>query len=341
MTNGHESLRNVLVAGFTAPTTAAERKAAFRRPYPVPAAMAPARDQVLRELEARLPDEGDGPPTVTRALGPIESYRETVRLLGLPGCGLFEFADATCALIAVGALTTAEVEDLAPFLREWCGFRRQFVLNRIIAGDLEGARLLAGQLENEFRWRAYRDIGTVLAARGDARGFFTEWRHYGIARDRDDLAELAKLLVAGVARREGWRPAPTVTRAERISPFGDQAFSAFIHTADVEGLQRVLDSHAVGILSELDQLVLLSIAIKAATEPNPQCNHPLLDTVIDRLIAIDPTEDKRTMHRRDAELVGLWPAIGDQSTLACVRKAVRGYREELTRLPRDTPTCPN
>ncbi|NEW38207.1 hypothetical protein GV794_18580 [Nocardia cyriacigeorgica] len=317
MTSPRIPLADLLIAGLTASTTAAERAAAVRPPYPVPAAIAPIRDHVLRELEVRLPPDGDGPRTVTRALGPVESYRETVRVLGLPRRALFDFDDAACALIAVGALAADDVEDLAPFLPTWCGYRRQLVLNRLAAGDLAGARASAAELEDEYRWRAYRDIGAELAVRGDATGFFAEWRHYAIAREREDLAELAKLLVAGVAGREGWNPAPA--------------------GGLVEDLQRVVDGHAAGVLPELDQLVLLSAAIRSVTDPCPQRDHPLLDRVVDRLVAIGPAAGKAAVHRRDAELAALWPAIGNRDTLARIRQAVQtpGFRENLTMLPRD------
>ncbi|MBF6100929.1 hypothetical protein IU510_23055 [Nocardia cyriacigeorgica] len=156
MTDGRVSLVDLLIAGLTAPKAAADES---------------LRQRILRELEDRLPAEGDGAPTVTRALGPIESYRDTVRALGRAPSGRFEYADAICALIAVGAVPADEADDLAPFLPAWSGFRRQLVLNRIAAGDLDGARSLAAGLDDEHRWRAYRDIGAELAARGDAPGF--------------------------------------------------------------------------------------------------------------------------------------------------------------------------
>lgn len=286
MTDGRVALVDLLIDGFTAPNAAAEE---------------PLRQRILRELEDRLPIEGDGPSTVTRALGPIGSYRDTVRALGQSPSGRFEFEDAACALIAVGAVTAEESDDLVPFLPAWSGFRRQLVLNRIAAGDLDGARSLAAGLDDEHRWRAYRDIGAALAARGDAPGFFAELRNYAIARDRDDLAELAKLLV--VAGRE------------------DSGSGA---GADVvEGLQRVLVRDAAGLVPELDQLILLSAVIRSVTEPDPQHNHPLLDGVVDRLVAIGASSGPAVVARRDALLVYLWPAIGDHATRDRVREAIR------------------
>ncbi|MBF6343121.1 hypothetical protein IU409_06295 [Nocardia cyriacigeorgica] len=286
VTDGRGSLVDLLIAGLTAPNAVADE---------------PLRQRILRELEDRLPAEGDGPPTVTRALGPIESYRDTVRALGRAPSGRFEYEDAICALIAVGAVPADEADDLAPFLPAWSGFRRQLVLNSIAAGDLDGTRSLAAGLDDEHRWRAYRDIGAELAARGDAPGFFAEWRNYAIARDRDDLAELAKLLV--VAGREEGAPGAG---------------------ADVvEGLQRVLHRDAAGLVPELDQLILLSAVIRSVSEPEPQHNHPLLDDVVDRLVAIGASSGPAVAARRDALLAYLWPAIGDHATRDRVRDAIR------------------
>ncbi|MFE3190849.1 hypothetical protein ACFXHA_17695 [Nocardia sp. NPDC059240] len=152
------------------------------------------------------------------------------------------------------------------------------------------------------------------------------------------MTRLKEQLVAGVARRHGRQAAQQVTADKRIGPgFVIETFSGFIDAADVEGLQRVLSGAAAGILPELDELTVLSATLRAATPRNPEYDHPLLDTVVDRLIAIDPTTDRATMRRRDGELFALWPAIGEQKTLDRIRKAVRtpAYRRDLTVLPRD------
>ncbi|WP_280249313.1 hypothetical protein [Nocardia abscessus] len=77
--------------------------------------------------------------------------------------------------------------------------------------------------------------------------------------------------------------------------------------------------------------------IKIAVGWNPQDDHPMLGSVVDRLIAVDPVVDKATMRRRAGKLFGLWPAIGEQATLDRVRKTVLtpSYRRELTVLARN------
>ncbi|MEV0437136.1 hypothetical protein [Nocardia sp. NPDC050413] len=83
-----------------------------------------------------------------------------------------------------------------------------------------------------------------------------------------------------------------------------QRTSGFLDAADVIGLWEVLNGAAEGLLRELDEPALLAATIREATPHNPERNHPLLDTVVDRLIAIDPTA-KTIMRGRDSELFGL------------------------------------
>ncbi|MCA2210910.1 hypothetical protein [Nocardia rosealba] len=337
MSGNLPSLKDTLVAGLTLPISDVEREAARTPPYSIPAAVVPIRDRVLEELVSRLPSAGDEPPTVTRVLSRPRDYRFEVQMLA---CSqrLFEFADATCALIAVDALTSDEVDSIAPLLPESCGFRRQQVLNRIAAGDLAGARALATRIDDGYAWRAYRDIGFALADRGDVKGFFADWKRYAAGQDRAGMALLKEHLIAGVARHQDWNAAVTVAANKRIGPsFVCHAFTGFVDAADVDGLWEVLTGAAQGLLPELGELALLAATIRQATPHNPERNHPLLDTVVDRLIAIDPTADKAVMRGRDSELFALWPAIGEQSTLDRVRKAVRtpGYKRELTTLPRE------
>lgn len=323
-------MRELLVEGLTAPVTEAEREAASRPPYPVPAARIAPRDGVLHLLAAHLPAVGDGPLTVTRVRGTPVSYRAQVTSLGRPG--RFDFADAACALLAVGALADADVEALAGLLPSYCGIRRQQVLNRLAAGELAEARAVAGRIEHD-RSVAYRDIGAWLADRGDAAGFFSDWKRYEAGRDRHGMAGLRRRLVVGVAAHEGWRAALAVAGDKRIGPaYARHAFESW-PVADLDGLRRAV----TGVLSELDELSVLATAVRLASGHNPERDHPLLGEIVDRIIAVDPATDRATMRWRDAELFGLWPAYGEQATLDRVRAAVRtpSYRRELRVLARD------
>lgn len=323
--------RDLVASGLTAPVTEAERDAAARPPYPVPTARIAPRAGVLRLLADHLPVDGDGPLTVTRVKGTPVSYRAEVRRLGRPGP--FDFADAACALFAVGALDDADVEALAGFLPAYSGVRRQQVLNRLATGDLAEARAAAGRIADGLEWVGYRDIGAWLADRGDTGEFFTDWKRYAAGQDRQGITELKRRLVVGVAGKDGWSAGLAVTADRRIGPaFARFAFEAY-PVDDVEGLRGAV----AGVLSERDELTVLARAVRQASGHNPARDHPLLGEIVDRIIAVDPTTDKATMRWRDDELFGLWPAYGERATLDRVRAAVRTprYRRELTVLARD------
>lgn len=234
-------------------------------------------------LESHLPADGDGPLTVTRVKGTPISYRGEVATLGRPG--RFDFTDAACALLTVGALAEA--------------------------------RAAAGRIEDD-RSVAYRDIGAWLADQGDTEEFFSDWKHYAAGRDRHGMAELRRRLVVGVAGQEGWRAALAVTNDKRIGPdFARYAFESCPVTA-LDGLRRAV----AGVLSELDQLTVLARAVRLASGHDPERDHPLPGEIVDRIVAVDPV-DRATMRWRDAELFGLWTAYGEQVTLDRVRAAVR------------------
>ncbi|PSK86928.1 hypothetical protein CLV63_13345 [Murinocardiopsis flavida] len=220
--------------------------------------------------------------------------------------------------------------------KQYRGALGQLVLNRAQAGDLEGARAEA-DLIGAYSWTGYRDIAAVLADGGDVRGFFADWKRYAAVRSRDWMTDLKRRLVIGVARNEGWRAALAVTRDRRLGPqFARYSFSA-LPEDDVEGLQRLLEGEAAGVLPEQDELSLLARAVRAATGDAPERDPPLLGAIVDRIVAVDPATDKDTMRWRDGELFALWPAYGEQATLDRVRKAVRTpyYKRELRRLARD------
>jgi hypothetical protein len=326
------TLTGLVVEALTATVTQVEREAASRPPYPTPPARVVPRERLLRELTARLPADGDGPLTVTRIRGTPVAYRATVDSLGRPG--RFDFADAACALLAVGALDDADVEALAGLLPSYSGIRRQQVLNRLAQDDLAGARTAADRIADGLGWVGYRDVGAVLADRGDVDAFFTDWKRYAASRDRQGMDDLKRTLVTGIATRDGWLPALAVTEDKRVGP--NYARFAFA-TKDVEELQRLFAGDAASVLSEMDELTLLAKAVRKASGHNPERDHPLLGGIVDRIIAVNPTADKATMRWRDAELFGLWPAYGEQATLDRVRAAVRTpqYRRELKVLARD------
>lgn len=138
-------MRHLLVAGLTAPVTEAERDAANRPPYPVPAARIAPRDGILRRLEAYLPADGDGPLTVTRVKGTPITYRSEVHQLGRPGRFGAAREEGWRAALAV-----TNDKRIGP------GFAR-FAFEAYPVGDVEGLRrVIAGVLSEQ-------DALTVLA----------------------------------------------------------------------------------------------------------------------------------------------------------------------------------
>lgn len=335
MATKDSGILDALVEGLTAPVTEAERETASRPPYPLPAAHRGPRDRLLAELVAKMPAVGDGPSVVARVQAHPQPYRSEVHVLGLPGG--FEFGDAACALLAIGALDDEDLGRLSGHLPEYCGAPRQQVLNCLARDDVHAAHAAAYRIADGLSWVGHRDIGAVHADRGNAAGFFADWRRYAAGHDRDGMVDLKTRLVIGVARQDGWRAALGVAEDKRIGPkFARYAFDTFLD-GDVDGLLRLYAGDAAGILSEQDQLTTLAQAVRAASGHNPERDHPRLAAIVDRIIAVDPTTDKAAMRWRDSELYSLWPAFGDRATLDRVRAAIRtpNYRRELTKLPRD------
>jgi hypothetical protein len=183
-------------------------------------------------------------------------------------------------------------------------------------------------------WVGYREIGAAHAAAGDAAAFFAGWKRYNAREARNRMADLKRTLVSAVARRQGWQAALAVTSDKRIGP--DFARYAFDAETDVDGLLALFSADAAGVLTQADELVVLVRAVCAATPRNPDRDHPRLAEILDRIIAVEPST-KDTMRWRDGQLFRLWPAIGAQSTLDRVRKAVRtpSIKRELKVLARE------
>ena len=103
--------------------------------------------------------------------------------------------------------------------------------------------------------------------------------------------------------------------------------------------------------SELDQLIastdefadlpeawrLVSLVDAMLTHPQDpvsQADHPELEGILDRIIALDPTESKEQSRLRDYALSKTWPLIGQEATLRRMRSAIRApmLRNEYDRL---------
>ncbi len=88
---------------------------------------------------------------------------------------------------------------------------------------------------------------------------------------------------------------------------------------------------------DTDRLFLLVGAVVAASPTDPEVDHPRLPSLLDEIIALDPTSSKDTIRLRNWLLLNLWPAFGDQASLDRAYKAARGpqAKGDLSRtLPR-------
>lgn len=331
-----EPVLDVVRRALTQPVPPAEDAARRDPPYPTPAAL--RDDEAV--VRAALAAAGSGSatrPTVRAVLGEVTTFAQAVRLLDH---GPFSFVTATGLLLTAGALGPDDVESLVPAVdrlraQAW---RRQLVLNRLVEDDPAAAAEAADAMDDRA-FAGYRDIGAYHAARGDAPAFFALWRRYESSREqRFRMADLKRDLVRAVGARDGWAAAVELTRDRRIGPkFAADAFAPWAASGDVEGLLAGFDAEASGVLGELDELGVLVAALVAAAPAAPETDVEGLAAVYARLRAVDPTQDKATMRRRDFLLSTLWPAIGEPATLQAVRATIRTpqLRSELKELARD------
>jgi hypothetical protein len=328
-------IAEVILAGLEAPMTSEERDAWRTPPYRLPPSLVPLQQWLLTELGAHLPGDGDAGAAHQDVTTRVRSSPIELRSLArrLWRAESFDVADTACALLAAGVLHASAAERIAGRLPPYSGFRRQLVRNSLATGDLVSAGEHAAAM-GPNAWVGYREIGAAHAAAGDAVAFFAGWKRYNAREARNHLAELKRTLVSAVAHRQGWPAALAVTNDRRIGP--EFALYAFDAEADVDALLALFSGDAADVLTPTDELVVLARAVRAATPRNPEHDHPRLAEILDRILAVPPST-KDTTRWRDGQLFRLWPAIGEQSTLDRVRKAVRApsIKRELQVLARD------
>jgi hypothetical protein len=246
--------------------------------------------------------------------------------------------DAACALLAGNTLDPDDVTPLLAVLdRADAGkLHRQSARAWTERGDLDRA-VAEAEAMGDLRHIGHRDIGDVHGVRGDAAGFFRHWKDGAASKDRHDMGLRKHRLVAAVARRHGWQAALEVCADKRIGPDFRRTALAEL---DVAALEEALASLPAGTVSESDRLFLLVDAVVAESPDAPEADHPRLPSLLDEIIALDPTSSKDTMQERNWLLQRLWPAYGDQASLDRAHRAARGpsAKSELgKKLPRDVP----
>ena len=248
--------------------------------------------------------------------------------------------DVACVLLAGHTLTPADLAPLLPAL-SWADagrLHRQSARAWAEAGDLDRAAVEAEAMgDHDLSHIGYREIGDVFAVRGDAAGFFRHWKTYAASKDRRDMTRRKERLVAAVARHRGWQAALKVCTDKRI---GSDFHMKALGELGVADLEEALASLPPGTVSQSDRLFLLVDAVVSESPDAPEADHPRLPSLLDEIIALDPTSSRDTMRERNWLLQRLWPAYGDQASIDRAYKAARGpsAKGELgKRLARDIP----
>lgn len=330
-------LVDVVIQAARHPWTDAERKAAAWPPYPLPRPVASARERILAELDAMVPQVPEPAWVVQRIAAPRQPLAAAVAGLHRPSG--FRVPDAVCTLLAAGVLSLADVERYAAEVQvpSWSGLPRQVVHHHLAAGHLAEAEA-AAEAMGDNAWRGHRDIVLALAEQVDVDGVLTRWRGVRPGKERNDADRIRGTLVRAVGRRDGWRAALELTADKRIGTrFRASAFSYLAGSGAVDELRELFAGEAAGVLDGYAELSLLTHAIGIASAPAPRHDHPALAEVLARIEAIDPTVDKATMRIRDSLLFECWYGTGDEATLRRIRSALRtpAYRRELSVLRRE------
>jgi hypothetical protein len=345
----YDTLVDVAVAALTYPWTRAEDAASRRPPYPIALGLQP----LIAELVAALPPDAS-PAAATVDHGRLLRHERQAYRYGADDWSRVRFVNrlprVLFHLLAHGVLGVDDGQRLVDAVAEIdplvaARLREQLVLVHLERDDLAAAAEVADQMGTRAR-EGWRDIGFHHADRGEVAEFLALWSQYDARQDRAELDDMVRALVGNVARLEGWRVAIALCGNERRIGEGHRvcAFSAPepwpwppLHTADE--LLALFAGDAAGVLDEVEELTCLVDAVRRETPEPPRTDHPAVSGLLDRIIALDPTESKQMMRTRDQLLGNLWMALGDRASLDRMVKAVRAprLRADLRKgLPRET-----
>jgi hypothetical protein len=346
----------------------AEKEAASRPPYPMPACKAAFLTTAREALRRRLEQGGADPMCSTRLLERAQKFSVAARneLAGIGGTiGKSEkrlpprqlvdsdVSDMICVLLAGGLIPVdtarkaaeSSAYELAPrFLQ------RAIVYRHLADGDLAAANAACDSpVWGDEAWVGWRAVGEYFAGRADAQSFLALWPRYRARQERDWMDDMRRSLVVAVSRARGWREAAALTRDKHIGNKGHihgmlyVALTPLAESGDTGTLRRLFDEPALAGLSELARLQLLVDAMCAAMPEPARTDHPELDEVFARIVAIDPTVSKQQSRQRDWLLLGCWPLVGEPATLKRLRAAIRAplYRREISGLAKDIPRQTN
>ena len=311
-------IHSVLIEAVAYEWTPDEVDASRKPPYSNPAPIHSHVEAILAEIDAHLPAEGDGQLVVLRALSAAQSYSSAARGVAR---GRIVLLDAACLLLSARAISIAEAQAICEHQepRAAAGLRRQIVVSHLDDGDVESA-IAATVACGENAYGAMRDIGRWYSRRGDSEGYLRLASKYGGGKDRAGLDEMRAALVRQVSLDQGWEAALALTEDKRIGTA--QRINALLPLAKEGRFDELVALFAARpeLLDQFDQLRVIGSAILAFRGDS---QHPALASHIERVAAIDPSVDKKTMRLRDRLLFMLLPGIRTEESFSRLHAAVR------------------
>lgn len=289
---------------------------------------------------AELVESGEPDPLCTTALlDPPSSFiagAATMLRTAIPG-GLNDPPAPTrlgCLLLAGGLLSVEDLARGAELVDEVPAgsFGRAIVLRHVVLGDLAAAEEAADHPRLSRRpYAGWRVIGTHHALQGDDAAFLARWAKYRTTEEKTWIDETRRTLVEEISRIQGWKAGLAATRRPRISTPGSRAMlvrSALGPLADTTREPALRELFATAPeLAEVDELAQLAARVRSVLAHREKrathTDHPDLRPLLDEIIALDPTASRDVMRARDGMLFRLWETIGDATTLAQTRRAMR------------------
>lgn len=243
-------------------------------------------------------------------------------------------SDLGCLMLAGGLLEVADLERACEHVTQSTAecFGRAIVHRLLVDGDLEAAQRAASPARFErapyVGWRA---IGWHLARQGDADAFLAHWSEYETRTEKTWIDETRRTLIEQISRVRGWRAGLEAAHRRKLSTAGTRpqlilcALAPLAETVREPKLVALFASAPE--LATVDELERLDLRVRSviahAEDRADHTDHPALRPLLDEVIAVDHTISRTVMRLREGMLLRLWPAIGEERTLAEVRAAVR------------------
>ena len=284
-----------------------------------------------------------------RQLGKVDDSGDHSETSSLEFIGVFELLKLLRVGGVVGDDCLQQAIEATQHPLEPPALQRTRVFGFLAEHDVEAAEREAESPHLDGRnWTAWRAIGEYRAEHGDEDKFLTLWPKFDARQKKEWIERMRQSAVEGVSRHHGWQAGVRLARHRRIKTRSNAdlmlktALQPLTETMSARELDTLVrDAPELTDLPEMWRLLLLVDAMLAHPhEEIPQTDHLDLASVLDRIIAVDPTESKEQSRLRDYALSKTWPLIGQEETLRRMRSAIRApkLRNEFDRLRRDAVT---